>query len=875
MRAPDIGRPRTHDNTRSNKRSSADLWLDEERGILQGGNHIFWEATLARDKRKSGKKDQPTRHAVASPPTRSPRDTPPEVDSARAWWKSKTWLGALAATAAVALGGLAFLLLFDGGHRTPFGELDSDVIAPATFAGSEACASCHHAEADLWNTSQHKHAMQHATAATVLGNFDGASFDYYGVHSRFFKKDGKFVVETDGPDGNLAPFEVKYTFGVDPLQQYLIEFPDGRLQALSIAWDNRPKDEGGQRWFHLYPNEEIKHDDILHWTKLNQNWNFMCAECHSTGVKKNYDAANDRFGTTWAEISVGCEACHGKGSRHVSWARDQQRWWPFGKSDDPEKGLAVFLNERNGITWVPDPRTGHPQRSIAPAMLRKEVETCGLCHARRGEFSEDWKPGQSLSETHAVASLARGLYHADGQMLDEVYNYGSFKQSKMFAAGVTCSDCHDPHSARLRLSIDETCLQCHSSDKYAAVTHHRHEAVTPPLSCASCHMPTKTYMVVDQRHDHSFRVPRPDLSAKLGTPNACNDCHTDQSPQWAASAVDRWHGPNRKGFQHYAEALTAAWSDQPNAANLLAAVAADNQAPAFARAGALGELSSRASPATIDLARKSLSDPDPMVRIAALDLLEVVPVLQAWPLASPLLTDSNRGVRLRAAALLAAVPAATLSPADREHFERAADEFIAAQRFNADRPEARSALGSFLGRRGQPAGAEAEYKAALRLSPQYVPAAINLADLFRQLGRDNESESVLRAALITSARDAGLHYSLGLTLVRLKRSDDAIEELGTAAALEPDRARYAYVYAVALHSAERVPQSISVLKQSLARHPSDRDTSLALINFYRGTGDVASALAVAEQYALVVPGDQNLARLIQELRRQGGKPSAQ
>ncbi|HXQ03227.1 MAG TPA: tetratricopeptide repeat protein, partial [Bradyrhizobium sp.] len=221
------------------------------------------------------------------------------------------------------------------------------------------------------------------------------------------------------------------------------------------------------------------------------------------------------------------------------------------------------------------------------------------------------------------------------------------------------------------------------------------------------------------------------------------------------------------------------------------------------------------------------------------------------------------------------VPAATLSPADREHFERAADEFIAAQRFNADRPEARSALGSFLGRRGQPAGAEAEYKAALRLSPQYVPAAINLADLFRQLGRDNESESVLRAALITSARDAGLHYSLGLTLVRLKRSDDAIEELGTAAALEPDRARYAYVYAVALHSAERVPQSISVLKQSLARHPSDRDTSLALINFYRGTGDVASALAVAEQYALVVPGDQNLARLIQELRRQGGKPSAQ
>ena len=277
------------------------------------------------------------------------------------------------------------------------------------------------------------------------------SFDYYGVHSRFFRKDGKFFVETDGPDGKLAVFEVKYTFGLDPLQQYLVEFPDGRLQALSIAWDSRPKDKGGQRWFHLYPNEEIKHDDILHWTKLNQNWNFMCAECHSTGVRKNYDATNDRFATTWAEISVGCEACHGQGSRHVGWARDRQSWWPFGKIDDPTMGLLGRFTERRDATWALNAATGNMIRSTAPRALRAEVETCGLCHARRAQFSEAWVPGRSLSETHMVSPLSRGLYHADGQMLDEVYNYGSFKQSKMFAAGVTCSDCHDPHSAKLRV----------------------------------------------------------------------------------------------------------------------------------------------------------------------------------------------------------------------------------------------------------------------------------------------------------------------------------------------------------------------------------------------------------------------------------------
>ncbi len=410
------------------------------------------------------------------------------------------------------------------------------------------------------------------------------------MRSRFFRKDGKFLVETDGPDGKLATFEVKYTFGLDPLQQYLIEFPDGRLQALSIAWDSRPKDKGGQRWFHLYPNEEIKHDDVLHWTRLNQNWNFMCAECHSTGVRKNYDAANDRFATTWAEISVGCEACHGRGSRHVGWARERQSWWPFGKTDDPRMGLAVRFDERRDVVWPIDPQTGNAARNYPPALVRKEVETCGLCHARRGAFSEDWVPGRPLSDTHVVSPLARGLYHADGQMLDEVYNYGSFKQSKMFAAGVTCGDCHDPHGAKLRAAGDGVCLQCHSSDKYAAAAHHRHEAASPPLSCASCHMPVRTYMVVDRRHDHSFRVPRPDVSAKLGTPNACNDCHTDKTAEWAATAVERWHGPSRKGLQSYAEAFHAAWNGRSDAAALLGVIAGNRSVPAFARASALSEL---------------------------------------------------------------------------------------------------------------------------------------------------------------------------------------------------------------------------------------------------------------------------------------------
>ena len=301
------------------------------------------------------------------------------------------------------------------------------------------------------------------TDKSVLGDFADASFDYYGVRSRFFRKDGKFFVETDGPDGKLATFEVKYTFGVDPLQQYLIEFPDGRLQALSIAWDSRPKDKGGQRWFHLYPDEEIKHDDVLHWTKLNQNWNFMCAECHSTGVRKNYDAANDRFATSFAEISVGCEACHGQGSRHVGWARAQQSWWPFGKSEDPRKGLLVRFDERRDVVWPIDPSDGQRRAQLhAGARCARRSRPAACATRAAASFPRIGCPAGSLSDTHVVSPLARGLYHADGQMLDEVYNYGSFKQSKMFAAGVTCGDCHEPHGAKLRAPGDGVCLQCHA-----------------------------------------------------------------------------------------------------------------------------------------------------------------------------------------------------------------------------------------------------------------------------------------------------------------------------------------------------------------------------------------------------------------------------
>jgi predicted CXXCH cytochrome family protein len=808
---------------------------------------------LARKRGKTGNaggsQKSPARRPVQAP---AAEKSEPAVFSGRLIWSA-----ALAAVLVLLAVGFVF-------HR----QNEKEVLSKASFVGSEICSGCHQAEAKSWGISQHQAAMQHATERTVLGDFRDAGFDYYGVHSRFYRENGKFLVETDGPDGRLAVFEVKFTFGVDPLQQYLIEFPDGRIQALSIAWDSRPKDEGGQRWFHLYPNEEIKHDDVLHWTRLNQNWNFMCAECHSTGVRRNYDARTDHFATKWAEISVGCEACHGQGSSHVAWARDQESWWPFGKHEDQNKGLLVHFDERRGVTWPIDAQSGTARRSAAPLALRKEVETCGLCHARRAAFHEDWLPGQWLSQTHVVEPLTRSTYYADGQMRDveEAYNYAPFKQSKMFAAGVTCSDCHEPHSAKLRAPGEGVCLQCHAAEKYANVAHRHHAGIDRAPTCISCHMPERNYMVVDKRHDHSFRIPRPDLSAALATPNACNDCHRDKDTQWAAAAVEAWFGADRKGFQTYGSAYRASRAEEVDAAALLASVVADRNLPAVARAGALAELAPRLSPANLGLARGSLADPDPMVRIGALDMLENASPGQVFPWVAPLLSDPVRGVRVRAVSLLAAVPTASQPPPDREPFERAAVEFIDAQRANSDRPEARTTLGGFFVRRGQAVEAEAEYKAALHLSPQYLAASINLADLYRQLHRDGDGEAVLRTAIAISPQAAAAHHALGLVLTRLKKPQAALSEFQQAADLEPDSARYAYVYAVALNSGGQKDQAVTTLKQALERHPNDRDILSALIAFSRAGGDNSSALVYAERLAAIIPDDRNLSTLVQQLR---------
>ena len=586
----------------------------------------------------------------------------------------------------------------------------------------------------------------------------------------------------------------------------------------------------------------------------------MCADCHSTNLHKNYDARTRTFSTPYSEIDVSCEACHGPGSNHVLWAKKEGDWKKFATTE----GLMIALDERKGVAWPIDPATGNARRS-SPRPSEREIQMCARCHSRRGEIHEDYVHGQPVGDDYRVALLDQDLYYPDGQIKEEDYEYGSFIQSRMFHAGVTCSDCHEPHSLKIRATGNNVCMQCHSGQKYDSSKHHFHKIGSAGAQCVECHMPTRTYMVVDPRRDHSIRIPRPDLSVKLGTPNACTNCHTDKSAQWALDSVDKWYGHPAQGFQRFAETLDAGSAGAPGAQESLERLIADREQPAIARATALSMLSNYAPSPTGAAVRTGVIDDSALVRRAAARALSNSDPMGGANTLAPLLRDPVRAVRIEAAEVLAGLPADNF-PADvAAAFSRATDEYISAQQLNADRPEADLNLGLLYARENHFDKAEVELKTALSLDPGFTPAAVNLADLYRVQNRDQEGERVLKEAISRSPNDASLEHALGLLMVRQKRGAQGLDLLGAAARSDPGNARYVYVYAVALNGAGHTRAAIETLESSIKAHPYDRDSLAALVSFLEQSGDPAKALTYAQRLDELEPGNPEVRRMLKEL----------
>ncbi|BBO16230.1 heme protein [Candidatus Brocadia pituitae] len=716
----------------------------------------------------------------------------------------------------------------------------------------------------MYTGSDHDLAMDFATDTTVLGDFNHASFNHLGVISRFYKRDGKFFVFTEGFKGKFQEFTIIYTFGVRPLQQYLVEFPDGRVQTLPLCWDTRPKEQGGQRWFHIYGNERIPPDDILYWTRISQNWNYMCAECHSTNLKKNYDAVSDRYNTTWSEIDVSCEACHGPGSLHVEWAEaDANGEDTQGYAD---MGISIRLKgeEDEEVTWVFDKKLatykpGNPQRK------QKQVEMCARCHTRRGVISEGYVHGKPLLDTHYPQVLEENLYYPDGQIRDEVYEYGSFLQSKMYRSGIVCTDCHDPHTTRRRKEGNELCYSCHQTEKYGSRKHHFHKIDSPGSQCIECHMTARTYMVVDPRRDHSFRVPRPDLSKKLGVPNGCNNCHADKSTAWAAEHFEKWYGHPKKG-KHYGEIFWAARQGIPGTDVELIRLAGDQQQSPMVRATAITLLRNYPCESTILTLKKLLQDGNPLIRSEAVTSLDILPPNDRVPFLLPVLQDPVRLVRTLAARSLAVVSTEFLPKDALQRRNTVVNEYEETQLLNADYPAAHINLGNLYLERSEYDRAAASYKKAIEIEPTFVPGYINLADVYRVQNQDEKGREILHQTLNIAPGSAPAHHAMGLLMIRTGGQKDALHHLRKAAILAPEHAQYSYVYGIALNSLKMSGQAVSVLKRALNHNPYDCDLMVTLATIHRDRGEFEKALRYTARLIRNYPDNNNYQQLEEQVR---------
>ncbi|MHC1778016.1 MAG: tetratricopeptide repeat protein [Lentimicrobium sp.] len=720
----------------------------------------------------------------------------------------------------------------------------------AEFTGGHACIECHQKEYRLWKGSDHDSAMAVASDTSVRGDFNNATFTHNGKTSKFYKRAGKFYVFTEGPGGAMKEFQVSHTFGIRPLQQYLIPFENGKYQCLPIAWNTITRE-----WFHMaamvYTPEDLKPDNWLYWTNQSQNWNSMCAECHSTNLQKNYNPETKSYNTTWVDINVNCESCHGPGSAHIEWARLPE----MGRPQDVNTGLLIKTSK---------------------VTSRQYVESCAPCHTRRSSLGPN-DHSRNDFHSYAIPQLpTRPAYHIDGQILEENYEYGSFTQSKMYMKDVRCGDCHDPHSLKRKFEGNALCTQCHRADEYDTFNHHFHkskgaagtsftnkrgEKLGPGDGnlCRDCHMPGKYYMGVDKRYDHSMRIPRPDLSVQLGTPNACINCHDDKSNEWALQFVDKWYGVTKK--PHYATILAEAADGKAGADSGLLRIINSNLYPEIIRATSIGYLSAYQSTRAQQAMLKALNDPDPLLRYAAVENYSPPDSATLFRKLVPLLNDPVKSVRIETASRLATFNKAVFNDIQYRAFQSALDEYRLSLEYGADFPSGRYSLGNYYSKLKNDAKAEENFKEALAIDNLFYPARINLGILYYQQGKTDPAATLFRELVAYHPDITDGYYYLALLYAEQNQPQEAIELLETATRLPGNNPRVFYNLGLLYQMNGENDKSESTFLKGLETDPANFDILYALFVFHMNRNNPAKAAIYVDRLKSWYPNDPQVQEL--------------
>ncbi len=635
--------------------------------------------------------------------------------------------------------------------------LSGKQIPDSHFLGDNNCKECHQDEFKDWQGSHHDKAMQIADSVSVLAGFKGEKFTSQGITSRFYEKDNEFYANTEGPDGKYHEYKVIYTFGITPLQQYIVQFPDGHYQCLRTAWDSIEN-----KWFDLYPDFKVVHSEWLHWSRGGLNWNNMCADCHSTNVRKNYDEKTHSYNTEYSIINVNCEACHGPGKQHVE---DVER---LGDGYSPTGTMQMTLDTK-------------------PKEL---VDQCARCHMRREQYSTHFNFEGTMFDHYFPQVLNERLYYPDGQILDEVYVYGSFVQSKMYQNNITCNNCHNSHSLKLKFDGNKLCAQCHLPEQYDTPKHHFHEENTDASQCINCHMTGKYYMGNDFRRDHSFRIPRPDLSLKYGTPNACTGCHEDKDDKWAWSEFKKQYG--EVDSTHFSEKLAPGIVREPNAHIGLSELMNDKTEPEMARASAVRAISNYNAENLIEQYIALLNDESPLVRGTTVDVMSEINNTDYATYFLPLLEDSKRSIRIKAFYGLGGLTELQIPEKYKESYKKVKKEFFDHLNTNSDFVGGRIKKANYYIKQGDLQRGIEGYESALKIDNTNNQARLDLANLYYRNQNFLKAEETFKKVIEQEPEYGPVYYSLALLYAELNRTDDAIEQLENATKLMPENTRVYY-----------------------------------------------------------------------------------
>lgn len=699
------------------------------------------------------------------------------------------------------------------------------------FVGDQSCKSCHAKENNEWLQSHHFMAMQPPNDSTVKGDFNNTTLTADGVTSRFFKKDNHFFINTEGEDGKNQNFEVKFIFGFTPLQQYLVEFPGGRMQVPRVSWDTKLK-----KWFHQYPGQKIAAHDWMHWTGNAQNWNTMCAACHSTNLQKNYNADADTYTTTYSSINVSCESCHGAGKQHIDYANSDEY-----KKGNKTPGSYIHLVKNAGQT--------------------AQINTCAPCHARKSEISASLIQSDEIFDNYIPDIPTTEYFHADGQVDAEDYIYTSFLQSKMFRRGVMCSNCHNPHSAKLVQVGNQTCLQCHAKT-YDDPSHSFHPGITA-ADCKSCHMPDKIYMGNDLRHDHSFRVPRPDLTVKYGTPNACANCHKNKPAQWASDAIVKWYGPARK--YHFADDLIPGSRLDSNSEAHLLRLLYDTTVPNIIKATSVKYLGDMGNPNSLPAIIKMLASTDAQTRYRAVRSLATFEPSNWRDAVGPLLADKVRAVRIAAADIYSTIPNQQIPDQLAPAFAAARNELQSYLLYQADFAVGNLMIADHYLQMQDYNNAEKFYVRGLKKDSLMNYGRLNLSAVYNAMGKNEQALNELKTAAKIDNKNDRIFYNLALLYNELNNKPEAEKSFAKAVELKTKNPKVYYNYGLLLNANRNFKAAENVLQKGIAISPADAGLYYALTFVYLQSNDIAKAKQAGIRLKQLDPANPQYLQLFKNL----------